>query len=567
MEEKSKIQNILLVKSLLSTIVTVVIFLRLFITEIESFYLFLTVGISILVLPLVNFSLLYLVIKNYYTNTSITRFSTSSSLVTIITASIIMSITMILNSELISKINIVLLFLALVFLLEIPLSLATFPFLPIFTNREEISKQILISSSFISLSLVITLTLTQYIGNFSILDEIILIIVVSSLLLISLTKLYRNLYNDIEILKELISLQNNRKEEIITKELYYSMNSLENIITNQYSSTISIIKSINEIKKNISQIDEDILQIVSKIKKSKQKINSTKTSIEENIKNIDNTEKIMKTLRENLINYLKESKIVIETIKTFESPTTQSIDTIKFQLSKIQETKQPLENSIKNLRKSNEMLLSTTKLVPEVIENIYMFNNTIKELRKISVKINSTRVSFDVELRKSKLDKQNKDKLGVISKKIDELFLNLQESINSISFDEENFSIEENLKAMSIKTKQIQHNIEKFHIELQKLENMLNTIKFSLENSQINSVEIVEKFKEIEHKVNNIIEILKKHETSLEEVKKKIEETKIRIDTIFLEYEDMENLLYGYRNTISSVVINIPKFIEEIYIR
>lgn len=564
--KNKSIFSFIVVKILLELVVILALFLRIFLGVLPARTMYLFLGVSILVLPISKFFVLTSLF-NYLRERNITVLLPLFSLVlSFIFLSVFLVFVVIVEGSIISSLDHLIFFIVVSSMFEMIVSASMVPFLlERMKKRENVLNQILVSSIIVSVGFLTIIVIMMYSGLFLWFDQLVAIIVISSIFVISLIKSYSNIYTDLHIVNNLVLLEKSDEENISTEEFYKIFKNLEKIIANQYFSSVSLIKSIKEVNKGIESIKKELKDIYVIFEESR-KVN---LSLEENIRNdLTVLENIIDQINKISNDVVKYSEYLVDfpqVVRNIENTISESLPKVNTILSIITDLSSTLSLSIKNIKKSNDMLLSVYRSVPDITESLTYFNNTIKELRKTATRINAIRISFDVELRRINLDKQYKQKLEVISKKIDELFLRLQSTVNSVFIDEEKISIDNQIKTIIEKVNIIQSDIVNYNSKVNKLSTSLSTTLKVLEKGRNNIDKLLSSHQEITMLIKNILSLLEDIRRFFEDSVKKLNKMEETISKLATEYQDMENAVSEYRKSLLSFGIRVPKFIEDIY--
>lgn len=565
-----KLYSIFLVQVLASSLFTLLIFIRIFINELTGSFFYISTGIMVTIVPITKFIFLIVIqniiaknLKTYSTFSIISILSPAFNLSIIFLYSLILGI---FNEAISARIETLLITSVLSSLFDLGLFYALVPFfLDVAKVRKNMSRQILISSTIFTSSILTIIVAMIFIPYFSLVDRILFSTFSSLIVFISLLKFYGNLYRDFGVVNDLLNLSQNRKYEIISEEFYNIQSNLERIIFDQYSSSISLIKIVDQIKNKIDELSEDAEKVVSHIDKNIAELNKLLMSIENDIDSIKTIQDIIKSLDSVINTSVSILESVITSMVKINNDSSSNLPQINLIVREIDEIVKAISDASKNMSKANDILKSISNELPEILDYFFSFNNTIRDIRKISTKINSVRVSFDVELRKIASEKQSKEKLSVISQKIDRLFLDLQSTVNNIFIDEDKVSIDRDIKIITVKTEGMVNEVKRFYEEIRKLSYNVKTVQKIIEDYQTHPSRIKSQTEYIISILNNIKSILGSSVRNFDEMLKSLEEIRNVISKIAEDYQDLRNAVEKHYNQIISVDINVPQFIKDIY--
>lgn len=565
-QTEPKVYYLFITIILTTSIVSGAIFLRLFAGKIDMQTIYLVLGIAILTLPISKFLLLTFFFSKFrrsYITVSLPIFNAVSTILLLLGYT---GLVLLISEEFVENLDLVGIYLTIVSLFALSLSSTIVPFLLELTKkRESISKQVLISSAITSGALLGIVVIMGFVPSLSWVDQTIVAAVIISMLVISLKKSYGSLYKDLEVVNELLSLRKNEKENVITEEFHEIMAKLERIIFDQYSSSVSLIRSIKEIKNGLETIESEFRNTIPWFDEIRKELANTNVSIAGDIKTLDSIKTQTAEISSILLNIKKNLDNDHEVARNLEKIATEQLPKLNMVNSVALEVVEAISASIKSMKKSSEVLTSLSRLLPDIMEDFRFFNKTINTLRKITTRINAIRVSFDVELRKSEFDKQNKEKLGVISKKIDNLFLELQNSANSVFIDDEKFSIEAEFKRIMAKVSDVRSKVEEHLQHLQKFSFTTNDILNYLEKIRKFSGNVTEQYKKILEFYSSFSLLLQEATRVIESTITKLEEVTETVDGLISDCQEVENLVNKHVELVSKVDVKIPRFIEDIY--
>lgn len=565
-----KFYSIFLVQVLTSSLFTILIFTRIFINELTSSFFYISIGIITVTVPVTKFLFLVvmynIITRNFKTSTAFNIISAISpvfNLAVIFSYSLILGV---LNNTLLVKTNLILIASVLSSLFDLGLFSALIPFsLDVAKSRRNMSRQILISSTIFTSSILIIIVAMTFMPHFSLVDRILFSIFSSLIFFISLLKFYGNFYQDFGIVNDLLNLSQNRRDEIISEEFYRIQSNLERIISDQYSSSISLIKIIDQIKNKINELSKDAEKVVSHVNKNISELNKLLMYIENDIDSIKTIQNIINSVDNAISTSVGILESVIASLAKINNDSNLNLPQINIIVREIDEIVKAIFDSAKNISKANDALKSISNDLPEILDYFFSFNNIVRDIRRISTRINSVRVSFDVELRKIASEKQNKEKLSVISQKIDKLFLDLQSTVSSIFVDEDKVSIDRDIKIITVKTEGIVNELKRFYEVIRKFSHNARIVQKAIEEYQTTPSKIKSQIEYLISILNNIKSISSRSVRDLDEMILSLKEVQNNILKITKYYQDMKNAVEKHYNQVVSIDTNVPQFIKDIY--
>lgn len=565
-----KFYSIFLVQVLTSSLFTILIFTRIFINELTSSFFYISIGIITVTVPVTKFLFLVvmynIITRNFKTSTAFNIISAISpvfNLAVIFSYSLILGV---LNNTLLVKTNLILIASVLSSLFDLGLFSALIPFsLDVAKSRRNMSRQILISSTIFTSSILIIIVAMTFMPHFSLVDRILFSIFSSLIFFISLLKFYGNFYQDFGIVNDLLNLSQNRRDEIISEEFYRIQSNLERILSDQYSSSISLIKIIDQIKNKINELSKDAEKVVSHVNKNISELNKLLMYIENDIDSIKTIQNIINSVDNAISTSVSILESVIASLVKINNDSNLNLPQINIIVREIDEIVKAIFDSAKNISKANDALKSISNDLPEILDYFFSFNNIVRDIRRISTRINSVRVSFDVELRKIASEKQNKEKLSVISQKIDKLFLDLQSTVSSIFVDEDKVSIDRDIKIITVKTEGIVNELKRFYEVIRKFSHNARIVQKAIEEYQTTPSKIKSQIEYLISILNNIKSISSRSVRDLDEMILSLKEVRNNILKITKYYQDMKNAVEKHYNQVVSIDTNVPQFIKDIY--
>ncbi|MCS7299488.1 MAG: hypothetical protein RMJ37_06000 [Spirochaetia bacterium] len=336
-------------------------------------------------------------------------------------------------------------------------------------------------------------------------------------------------------------------------------------MSDQYSSSISIIKIIDQIKNKINELSEDAEKVVSHINKNISELNKLLMYVENDIDSIKTIQNIIKSADNTISTSVSILESVIASLVKINNDSNSNLPQINIIVREIDEIVKAILDSTKNISKANDVLKSISNDLPEILDYFSSFNNTVRDIRRISTKINSVRVSFDVEIRKIASEKQSKEKLSVISQKIDRLFLDLQSAVNNIFIDEDKVSIDRDIKIIIVKTEGIVNELKRFYEVIRKISHNVRIVQKAIEEYQTHPSKIKSQVEYLISILNNIKSISSRSVRNFDEMLKSLEEIQNIILKITEDYQDLKNAVEKHYNQVISIDINVPQFIKDIY--
>ncbi|MCX8029841.1 MAG: hypothetical protein N2712_07610 [Brevinematales bacterium] len=567
-----RVYSLFLVQTLITSSSVILLYLKLFSEITDTTFFYLTLGLTISTVPVLKFilmSIFFNILKNSIKIQNLFRtIILVSVLINLATVSLLFLLLTLTNEIITKKTDLVAIIIILSTIFEIGITFAMNPFfVDIIGVRKEISKQILISSvafTASSLSIIIIMGVLPY---FSSIEKIGFSIVSGIIIFISLNKFYNIIYHDFDIISDTIKLNINKgqKENIISEEFYSIHINLEKVIANQYSSSTSLIKIIRQFQKNIENMQKNLSELVPILDEIPKKANKLLTILENDINTIKSTLSSKKLIENSIEKISSDLKLLISNLSNLKESTTSTIPSVNVISLEISENLKNIDSLSKNINKTIEMLKSSSKNVPEILERYLSFNSIVSEIMKTTTKINSLRISFDVELKKVEFDKQNKDKFIVISQKIDKLFLELHSTVTSMYIDEEKILIDKDIKTMISEMNEISKSVKKLYSIVQKLNEDININLRILEETKSYPSSIIEQSETILNSLNEIQNGIYKEEKELKDSIKSMEYLKQYLVNIIEDYNDLKNELKKHIKYLESIDIILPKFIEDIY--
>lgn len=566
MDEKnlsSKVYTIFLVNILMTTVFEIVLFIRMFSNKLDTSTLLVVLGIWIVTFTIVRF----LAILSYYSGkiegNRLLVFSFIVHSVMLVFAGLAL-VSIIEGFSINIPLVIVFVAISILFSLAISSSLLSF-FSELSEKRQSLLKQMLFVASTMSFSLIFILAIMVFTPYFEWFDRIVVSLLISIVLLVSLLRVTKNLYQDLGIVNKFLSFKGNEKQKIVNEEFFKIMENLEKIVTDQYYSDVLIIKSIREIDNELKSMKEDVIKSIQTVKYVRNEILSALESTENDLKMLSTIKEMIGSVKGSLENYIQDLLPISEFVGELESSYKDIIIKLNVTKQSSEDMFNTVSSIVKNVKKSNEELPVIFDQLLELTSNYYQLTSITKDIRKISMKINSIRLLLDVELKRTDLDLRSKEKLEVISKKIDEIFLGLQEIANNLFVDEEKITIENQIKPLMFQTKEIQVLLGDLIRLLYEFVNYVKSLTSDLEISKESFGNFVKRYQNIKGMVGNLSLVLDKSLEIIGMILDDINNVKNPVSRLLEAMDRIESSLEEYYSTVSSLFIRIPKFVEDTF--
>ncbi|MFN4245357.1 MAG: hypothetical protein ACK4F9_04320 [Brevinematia bacterium] len=566
MDEKnlsSKVYTIFLVNILMTTVFEIVLFIRMFSNKLDTSTLLVVLGIWIVTFTIVRF----LAILSYYSGkiegNRLLVFSFIVHSVMLVFAGLAL-VSIIEGFSINIPLVIVFVAISILFSLAISSSLLSF-FSELSEKRQSLLKQMLFVASTMSFSLIFILAIMVFTPYFEWFDRIVVSLLISIVLLVSLLRVTKNLYQDLGIVNKFLSFKGNEKQKIVNEEFFKIMENLEKIVTDQYYSDVLIIKSIREIDNELKSMKEDVIKSIQTVKYVRNEILSALESTENDLKMLSTIKEMIGSVKGSLENYIQDLLPISEFVGELESSYKDIIIKLNVTKQSSEDMFNTVSSIVKNVKKSNEELPVIFDQLLELTSNYYQLTSITKDIRKISMKINSIRLLLDVELKRTDLDLRSKEKLEVISKKIDEIFLGLQEIANNLFVDEEKITIENQIKPLMFQTKEIQVLLGDLIRLLYEFVNYVKSLTSDLEISKESFGNFVKRYQNIKGMVGNLSLVLDKSLEIIGMILDDINNVKKPVSRLLEAMDRIESSLEEYYSTVSSLFIRIPKFVEDTF--
>ena len=369
-------------------------------------------------------------------------------------------------------------------------------------------------------------------SNFSILDLIILNLLTAVSVFITLKKVYNTISKDIKRIKRSLLLATEEQVELektittdelrdvpkVTSEISADFKLKDSLVENVIDSTIS---TLNKIKENYKAI----LLTIGEHEKSKE---LEIRSIKHNLKNIEQ-------IVTNSIESLKGISITPLKSNNDEKDITKKLSQILVNEGETMNKALGILNSVnEGLRKIQDNMPLFSRDMPNLLNDIDKMFNYIREIKNIGFKLANISVTLDIELAKTKYNKQ---KLSVISNEIRRVSENISEKLSTVEIPEtEKYKVEEKISSF----------IESFSTSSNNLNNLITLIEESSNGIK---------------KVLAILNVISKSHTSLDSSLTNIEyEINYTTDTLY----KVIPLLSDYNKALSSIETTIKDITEPI---
>jgi methyl-accepting chemotaxis protein len=408
-----------------------------------------------------------------------------------------------------------------------------------------------------SIAIIFSIVLTNaYLKtNFSIFELIILNVLVALSVYITLKKIYSTVEKDIAKIRKLLLEKDNNSSEQKDIEMYSEeLKELQKVIQRieaDYKLKNSITrKVINNSKEELQKIKENLSKLLETIEKY-QKSNIETTSLRYTLNgistNLANSIESLESIQSELIQIKRDEKVdyikkILEHLTEEREAKTKIIET----LNSVQE----------NLKKVQDKLSILYRDIPNFINNTNKIYNLVEEIRNIGFKLNNLSVTLDIELAKTKYEKQ---KLSVISGEIRKISETISKILSTIKVSEvENHkvttdvsllldsfsSLDTTIKELAKTTSESLENIKKSLATLSTISERFSTLTSSIDTTEeeINSItssllKLNYILPESKKDISSFNELIKKILESTPELKTEIEEKIKEINQVIKELE------------------------------
>lgn len=365
---------------------------------------------------------------------------------------------------------------------------------------------------------------------------------------IILKKSFSLLYNDLKYIRKFISEGTDVKNTIISKNFKMIFDKVENIISLKQSSELHIVKSIESIQSNLNKIIENLTEMENDFINLKKFIKDLKTNSNKDsltLKELYNNLKILTDKTENLI---KQIKLTMETSEEATKLILEISPVLVYLKNELDSNENFLSSLFSNLKKAQEITVKLQSSLPEITNRYKSIITSVKNLSNLATKINFIRVSFDIELSKTEISKTSKERLSIISQKLDLLFKNISSITEKINIAEEKESLEESIKKLF-------YNINSMIDEVKALSQDIKTIKESLSKTFTTTSDLKTQINKIEENLRICLQTLKNSITNLKSnlytsVYSNITSLSRIVKTISEIEEEVENFSYLLRDYI-----------------
>jgi methyl-accepting chemotaxis protein len=408
-----------------------------------------------------------------------------------------------------------------------------------------------------SIAIIFSIVLTNaYLKtNFSIFELIILNVLVALSVYITSKKIYSTVEKDIAKIRKLLLEKDNNSSEQKDIEMYSEeLKELQKVIQRieaDYKLKNSITrKVINNSKEELQKIKENLSKLLETIEKY-QKSNIETTSLRYTLNgistNLANSIESLESIQSELIQIKRDEKVdyikkILEHLTEEREAKTKIIET----LNSVQE----------NLKKVQDKLSILYRDIPNFINNTDKIYNLVEEIRNIGFKLNNLSVTLDIELAKTKYEKQ---KLSVISGEIRKISETISKILSTIKVSEvENHkvttevsslldsfsSLDTTIKELAKTTSESLENIKKSLATLSTISERFSTLTSSIDTTgeEINSItssliKLNYILPESKKDISSFNELTKKMLEGIPELKTEIEEKIKEINQVIKELE------------------------------
>ncbi|MGB9621873.1 MAG: hypothetical protein ACPL4C_05515, partial [Brevinematia bacterium] len=398
---------------------------------------------------------------------------------------------------------------------------------------------------------------------FSFLDLSIISIFGVTLSFIILRKSFSVLDYDLRNIKKFLLKGEEVKGKIISKNFEIIFKKVEELISLHYKSGTNLLNQIKLVKDLFEKMLNNTLEIESNyglLEKSTKELKDVSYRDLETLKELNDSYQIIENKLENMLKEIESRSTIYDNLSKLIFEILPLINYLKNEIDPIEDL---LSSFLSNLKKAEEIIIKLNKKVPRIIQEYQSLNRFIKNLSKLATKINFIRVSFDIELSKTSINETNKERLSIISQKLDSIFKNINSIIEKIKIEEDKNLLEQSIEEIFQTIDQIIIEVEIMNKHILEIRESTKIIISIISDLQRENEKLGENIKYSYDILKLFLGNLKSNLISLTNKRiKEINNFITNLEEIEKEIKDIKNYIDNYVKTLKENQISIPTTLE-----